>query len=285
MNRVLLTSLMLLVVPELAYGQVASAEQDFPALETGSSSEASATQASQARTKFAEDESIYVVQERAYSKKKKFELTPLFFTAVNPKFVGYVGLSLSAAYHLRENFSLELMTSLPYAVFPFYSPIVYDVFYYEDLTPERVDLKQMTYFTGLSAQFSAFYGKFEFYGVLLDYDLYATAGFGITLTQTPCTAKIGSANSSTDAGAGECDVTDQEREQLGFGLKTPDELGDYMKLSGHLGGGLRMFFTENLGLRFEVRNIVYSDRANYQGSVTTDIRNIMLLFVGATVIL
>ena len=276
---------MLLVVPQLAYGQVASSEDASPALETATLSEENSESASQARTKFAEDESIYVVQERAYSKKKKFELTPLFFTAVNPKFVGYVGLSLSAAYHLRENFSLELMTSLPYAVFPFYSPIVYDVFYYEDLTPERVDLKQMTHFTGLSAQFSALYGKFEFYGVLLDYDLYATAGFGITLTKTPCTAKIGSSNASTGAGEGECEVTDQERRQLGFGLKTPDELADYLKFSAQLGGGLRMFFTERLGLRFEVRNIVYADRANYQGAVTTDIRNIMLLFVGATVLL
>ena len=138
------------------------------------------------RALVAEDESIYVVQKRAYSKKGKFEITPFIFTAMNPKFVGYVGGGFSLAYHLRENFSIELSTSIPYAIAPFYSALVYEVYTYETLTPEEVDLKQMTYFGALSAQFSALYGKFELYGILLDYDLYLTAGFGLTTTVEPC---------------------------------------------------------------------------------------------------
>ena len=64
------------------------------------------------RALVAEDESIYVVQKRAYSKKGKFEITPFVFTAMNPKFVGYIGGGFSFAYHLRENFAVEFSTSI-----------------------------------------------------------------------------------------------------------------------------------------------------------------------------
>ena len=54
------------------------------------------------RVKVTEDESIYVAQRRAYTKKNGFEITPYFVTAMNPKFVGYLGAGLSLAYHVRE---------------------------------------------------------------------------------------------------------------------------------------------------------------------------------------
>ena len=47
------------------------------------------------RVKVTEDESIYVAQRRAYTKKNGFEITPYFVTAMNPKFVGYLGAGLS----------------------------------------------------------------------------------------------------------------------------------------------------------------------------------------------
>ena len=88
-----------------------------------------------------EDESIYIVQRRAYSKMGNFEVTPIFYTKINPKWVGYGGAALSVAYHLRENFSVELMASLYNLAF--YSALPIDVFRHEDLTPEEVDLKQL----------------------------------------------------------------------------------------------------------------------------------------------
>jgi hypothetical protein len=134
-----------------------------------------------ARTVVWGDESIYVVQQRAYSKKGRFELTPFFLTGLNPKFVGYLGGGLSAAYHLRENFTIEVALSLPkIGMVPFYSALVYEVYQYEGLTPEEVDLKQMSYFGAVSAQYSALYGKFDIYSILLDYDLYLTAGMGLS---------------------------------------------------------------------------------------------------------
>ena len=63
------------------------------------------------RVKVSEDESIYVAQRRAFTKKNGFEITPYFVTAMNPKFVGYLGAGLSLAYHLRENFAIEFTSS------------------------------------------------------------------------------------------------------------------------------------------------------------------------------
>lgn len=243
------------------------------------------------RALVAADESIYVVQKRAYSKKGKFEITPFVFTAMNPKFVGYIGGGFSFAYHLRENFSIELATSIPYAIAPFYSALVYEVYTYETLTPEEVDLKQMQYFGALSAQFSALYGKFELYGVLLDYDIYLTAGLGLTTTVEPCVPNTGECGERIGAQPVEREDGNIEYSGgLGFGLQAPEAGGDGLKLSGHLGGGIRMFFTERLGVRIEIRDVVYADRkvgstqSTAQG-VTTDIRNTILLFLGATVLL
>lgn len=243
------------------------------------------------RTLVAEDESIYVVQRRAYSKKGRLEITPFVFTAMNPKFVGYVGGGVSLAYHLRENFSIEFSTSIPYAIAPFYSALVYEVYIYETLTPEEVDLKQMQYFGALSAQFSALYGKFELYGVLLDYDLYLTAGLGLTTTVEPCIPNQGECGERIGAQPVlREDGTTEFSGGLGFGLQSPEAGSDALKLSGHLGGGIRMFFTERLGVRLEIRDVVYADRKvgstqSTSQSVTTDIRNTILLFIGATVLL
>ena len=53
------------------------------------------------RATVAEDESIYVVQERGFSKSEKIEFDVFLTTKVNPKFVGYMGMGLSAALHLQ----------------------------------------------------------------------------------------------------------------------------------------------------------------------------------------
>jgi len=228
------------------------------------------------RVKVTEDESIYVAQRRAFTKKNGFEITPYFVTAMNPKFVGYLGAGLSLAYHVRENFAVEFTTSIPYAFVPFYSALVIDVRQYENLSPQDVDLKQMDYFGALSAQFSAFYGKLEFYDNLLDYDFYVTVGAGLSTTLKTCALAAG--NTPTQ----ECTNTTQVP---GLGTRRPDEGVDSYKVAGHVGGGFRFFFSEMFGLRVEIRDIVYADRDQETTQPTTDIRNNMLIFMGASILL
>lgn len=221
-----------------------------------------------------DDESIYVVQRRAYSKKGRFEITPEMFTSLNNKFVGHWGPSLSVAYHVRENFAVELTTTVPYLMGGFYSGLVYEV-RQEDLEPEVVDLKQMRYFGAVSLQFSALYGKLNLFDNLVDYDFYVSAGGGLVSTVETCHTAQGS------SGDPDC----SEDVGIGYGLKTPVDGGDALKFSGAFGGGMRVFFTERLGLRLEVRDVVYADRAADSSKVTTDIRNNVIIFGGLSFLL
>ncbi len=54
------------------------------------------------------DESIYVTQKRAYTKKGHVEFTPMFGAVLNTRFVSTMGLYGSLAYHFKENFALEV---------------------------------------------------------------------------------------------------------------------------------------------------------------------------------
>jgi outer membrane beta-barrel protein len=219
----------------------------------------------------AKDESIYVVQERSYSKSGKFELTPMFFTALNPKFVGYLGAAVAGAYHLRENLAIEVLSSIPYGMYTYYSNLVAEVYNYEGLTPEDVDLKRMTYFGGASLQFSAVYGKVRFYDWLMDYDFYVSAGFGYARTLETC-------NPERDEGC-------SDKKEIGRGFMAPREAIDRHKLAGNLGGGARFFFADALGVRFEVRDVTYADRARVNNTTSTDIRNNLLFFLGLSLMI
>lgn len=216
------------------------------------------------------DQSIYIVQERSYAKTGKIEVTPIFYTAINPKFVAYVGGGLSAAYHLRENLAVEVMGG--YNFYNPYSNLTVELLGNESLTPDWVDLKKMSSFGALSLQWSALYGKFEFYGNVVDYDFYVTAGFGMSNTVEYCIP-------SQDA---DCNVDTTSPPDLGMGTRTPAESADATKLSANLGGGMRMYFHERLGLRLEIRDISYADRATNNGAITSDIRNTMMLVLGAS---
>ncbi|MBI5508784.1 MAG: outer membrane beta-barrel domain-containing protein [Deltaproteobacteria bacterium] len=223
--------------------------------------------------KKAADESIYVVQRRAYSKSRSFEATPFFFTSLNNKFVGHLGPGVALAFHARENLAVEVVSSIPGATVGFYSALVDEVYRQESLTPEDVDLKQVSYFGGLALQFSALYGKFEFYGWLIDYDFYATIGFaGVSTKETCFPGRDEGCSSDADISTGR-------------GLRVPLTQGDQWKLAGQMGGGMRFFFSDFLGLRLEIRDIAYADRAFYQGVTTTDTRGNVFFILGVSVLL
>lgn len=211
-----------------------------------------------------DDESIYVVQRRSYSKRGKFEVTPMMAASINNKFVGFIGPALSLAYHVRENFALEVNGGY---TFGYYSGLVYEVYDYEDLIPENVDLKQLQWFAAFSAQWSPLYGKFNVFGILGDFDFYLSAGLGVAATKEPCLSN---------------QVGCTSLENLGFGLQTPEATSDYLKLAGNFGIGMRLFFADWLGVRVEIHDISYGDKVESQGETTSDIRNNLAAFVGAS---
>jgi outer membrane beta-barrel protein len=219
------------------------------------------------------DESIYVVQRRNFSKRGSLDLTPALFASLNNKFSGYLGLGLSGAYHLRENFAVELTTSFPYLLYAFYSDLVYDVREFK-LQPEAANMKQVRYFATLSVQYSALYGKLDLNDNLIDYDVYVSTGAGVVSTVEACIP--GKDSDCGDPIAG-----------IDYGQRTPHNAGDALKVAGNLGLGMRIFFSKSLGLNLEVRDLVYPDRAGLGDppDTSTDIRNNVLLFLGMSVLL
>jgi outer membrane beta-barrel protein len=219
------------------------------------------------------DESIYVVQRRAYVKRGSVEVTPLFFASLNNRFSSSMGPALALVYHARENIAFELVSSVPGVMRSHYGDLVYELYDNEQLAPEAVDLKKLRYFGAFALQFSALYGKFDFYGHLIDYDIYGSAGPALATTKEPC----------TPAGQGTCSA---DTEQIGRGLRDPTESADHYKLAGSVGGGLRLFFADWIGLRIEVRDIVYSDRAADDGGVpSSTIRSNVLFLAGVSFLL
>ena len=210
------------------------------------------------------------------TRRKMALITPYFVTAMNPKFVGYLGAGLSLAYHVRENFAVEFTTSIPYAFIPFYSALVIDVRQYENLSPQDVDLKQMDYFGALSAQFSAFYGKLEFYDNLLDYDFYVTVGAGLSTTLKTCALAAG--NTTTQ----ECTNTTQVP---GLGTRRPDRASTPTKLPAMLAAASAS--SSRRCSDFESRFATLSTLTGIKKLTqpTTDIRNNMLIFMGASILL
>lgn len=219
------------------------------------------------------DESIYVVQRRAYLKRGSIEVTPMLFTSLNNRFSSSVGPALALVYHVRENLGIELVSSIPGVMRSRYGDLVYELYDNEQLAPEAVDMKKLRYFGAFTLQFSALYGKFDFYGHTIDYDVYGAAGPAFASTQEPC----------TPAGEGTCSA---DTEQIGRGLRNPTESGDRYKLAGSIGGGLRLFFADWIGLRVELRDIVYGDRATDDGGVpTSKIRNNVFFLLGLSFLL
>ncbi len=222
------------------------------------------------------DESIYVVQERAYSKRGKFEISPIFMAKTNTRFTGFVGPSLSLAYHIRENFALELAGGWAWN---YYSSLVEELNRFENLAPTMADLKQMTWYTTFGFQWSPFYGKLRLVpGVLGDFDFYVGAGMGIAETKEPCL--------TSKSGVSTCKVVDKKSpERFSFGIQTPENKADRFKLAGDFSIGMRIFFKNWLGVRIELRDIVYADKVDNLGETTTKINNNLAVFLGLSFLL
>lgn len=220
-------------------GEDASAEET-PADEPDASS---APAAAEAEAPTATEETIFVVQGKPFLVAGKFELSPQIAQSVNDSFTSHTGLTASGIYHLKENVAFELTGGL----FGWWdvggprlggrdSELTVELREKESLAPERVKLYQFPWFLGGDAQWSPLYGKVSVHDLALgQFNLYLSVGaaaFGLQL------------ESLTQGGAQKAYVT-------GFG---PYDFRTTLATS--FGGGLRFYFTDWLGVRFEVRDYV-----------------------------
>ena len=235
----------------------------------------------------AKDESIYVTQKRAFSKRGHLEFTPIFGAVINTRFVSTLGLYGALAYHFKENFALEVMGGYSGVPFTRYTEATIEIREKENLEAPDADRKWMDWFVGADVQWSPFYGKLRLIpGLLATFDIYVLAGLGVVGTRAPClpnASYLANGQGEEPSGQGVQGITgtcpaDPAVAALPAGIK----------FAGQFGGGARVFFARWFGIRVEIRDIIYSENVTRvevtsggrNEVISTDIRNNVLLIVG-----
>lgn len=206
----------------------------------------------------APDESIYVAQKRAYSKRGHFELTPMFAATINNRYTSGLAGMLAATYHIRENLGVELIGGYVASGFTEATTEIRDRQQLEGPAAER---KWMEYFFGVDVQFAPVYGKLRLIpGILGDFDIYLAVGFGLVGTRSPCA--VGKEYTQDGRGLVENGLDVQGLSGICSTNPANATLPADMRFAGNFGGGFRIFFTNWLGVRLELRDIVYSELVN-----------------------
>jgi outer membrane beta-barrel protein len=223
------------------------------------------------------EETIYVVEAKPHLVRGRFELAPQIVTSLGEQFVAHSGVFLSALYNIRENLAVEVIGG----AFFWWDSGAYPngrlggrpadmtlEIRKEGLQPaERADLYTYTWLAAADLQFSPLYGKVNFHDVLLgQFNAYLSVGLGVGGLQL------------------ESDKPDElEKIPGAFGGNTP------MQALASFGGGIRLYFNDRIGLRFEVRDYV-APLAVYKSDVpslaasSSDVLNTVLAQLGVSFI-
>lgn len=174
---------------------------------------------------------IHVIEKRPFTEAGRWELTGFLPVQVNPRFTVHAGVTAELAYHLRENLAAQVgVTWFPVA---YQSTLSEELLTKADEAPFSAEalLLQGVALAGL--EFMPVYGKLNvFDGKILRLGFYLNAGAGVGKTRLqlrPSTSPLGRSYGDT-----------------GF------------RPVAALGGGFRVFVTERLTVRLELRDFVYS---------------------------
>lgn len=175
---------------------------------------------------------VHVLEKRPFTEAGRWELSFFGMTQVNPKFTVHAGVSAELAYHIRENLAAQLGAS--------FFPIAQQSTLSEELLTKASEapataeafLLQGDVVAGL--ELMPVYGKLNvFDGKILRLGMYFNAGLGVAKTRLQLRA-------STDPTTG----------------RTFGDTG--IRPMASLGTGLRVFVTERLTVRLELRDLAYS---------------------------
>lgn len=227
-------------------------------------------------------QTIFVVQSKPRLVAGSFEIAPQLAVSVNDRFTSHTGLILSGIYHLQENVAVEVSVGGffwwddpfgPNAPGPRLggrdTDMTIEIRQKERLAPELVQLYRLTWLTTADLQWSPIYGKVSVHDWQLgQFNLYLSVGAGVT----------------------------------GLQLENQQALGDFYQLDGPLGpeigpmsltttfgGGLRFYFGEYFGVRFELRDYVNAlqvlqTEVTSEAFSTFDVTNTLLAQVGVSFI-
>ena len=174
---------------------------------------------------------IHVIEKRPFTEAGRWELTASLPVQVNPKFTVHAGITAELAYHLRENLAAQVgLTWFPIA---YQSTLSEELLTKADEAPFSAEafLLQGAAVAGL--EFMPVYGKLTvFDGKILRLGFYLNAGVGAGKTRLqlrPSTSPLGRAYGDTG----------------------------YRPVAA-LGGGFRVFVTDRVTVRLELRDFAYS---------------------------
>lgn len=227
-------------------------------------------------------QTIYTVQGKPRLVAGSFELAPQVAFSVNDRFTAHTGMLLSGIYHLKENVAVEVTAggffwvddptgsgSPGLRIGGRDTDMTIEIRQKERLAPELVQLYRLTWLTTADLQWSPVYGKVAVQGIQLgQFNLYLSVGAGLTGLQL------------------------ENQQALGEYYALPGPFGDGlgpMSLTTTFGGGLRFYFGDWFGVRFEIRDYVNAlsvlkQDVDTEAFSTFDVTNTVLAQAGVSFI-
>jgi outer membrane beta-barrel protein len=168
-------------------------------------------------------EAVHIIQHIPFAKEGRLELAPVFGVSVNPRFTWHYTFGLSTVYHLKEAFGIELNLGWASGNQTEFDEEIRNKLRVAAQSPKIA----MNAFGNVGVQISPIYGKFTILGALGHFDLYIATGVGLASTT------LDPQNPTAE-----------------------DE--DDLQLLGSAGLGFRVFITDWMGLRLELRDYIFS---------------------------
>jgi outer membrane beta-barrel protein len=227
-----------------------------------------------------DQETIYAVQRKAYLVNRRFEVTLMGSASFTDRFVQSFGIAPAVTYHIAENFGLQLFGVY---LFPNESGLRTELLMKGRLTPEVAKLTQMLWGAGIGAEWSPIYGKLELFGASLgNFNFFVNVGAGVGQTRVECVPGLELDTNVHGAGA---TCPEGDNNDPFAVIYEPSKL----QFMTALGGGVRFYFTNELGLIVEVKDWLFPARVYRPGNAadptqrfTDSVRNNILMQIGVS---
>jgi outer membrane beta-barrel protein len=175
---------------------------------------------------------VHVLEQRPFTESGRWEVSFFGNAQVNPKFTQHAGISAEVAYHLRENLAAQV--GLWYFPVSVQSSLSEELLTKARVAPETAEALLLRTAALAGLELMPIYGKLNvFDGKILRLGMYLNGGLGVANTRLQL-------RPSTDPITG----------------RTFGETG-YRPIAS-LGIGLRVFLSERLTMRLELRDFAYS---------------------------
>ena len=175
---------------------------------------------------------VHVLERRPFTEAGRWELSFFGNTQVNPKFTVHAGVAAEVAYHLRENLAAQL--GVWYFPISTQSTLAEELLTKGRVAPETAEAFLLRGAALAGLELMPIYGKLDvFDGKILRLGVYLNGGLGMAKTRLQLRPSSDPVTGSTFADTG-------------------------FRPIASLGIGLRVFLSERLTVRLELRDFAYS---------------------------